>query len=67
MKNITHTPVYADIRQGYVRHMLYTFQARSQTVAYAGIRRGRIFFKRVQTFCAYQAYALYDKHTLGTR
>ena len=44
MKNITHTPVYADIRWGYVRHRLYTFQARSHTVAYAGIRRGRKFF-----------------------
>ena len=44
MKNITHTPVYADIRYGYVRHRLYTFQARSRTVAYAGIRRGRNFF-----------------------
>jgi hypothetical protein len=35
MKNITRTPVYADIRKGYVRHRLYTFQARSHTVAYA--------------------------------
>jgi S-formylglutathione hydrolase FrmB len=44
MKNITDTPVYADIRYGYVRHTLYTFQTRSHTVAYAGIRRGRQFF-----------------------
>ena len=34
MKNITHTLVYADLRQGYVRHRLYTCQARSHTVAH---------------------------------
>jgi hypothetical protein len=44
MKNITHTLLYADIRWRYVRHRLYTFQARSRTVAYAGIRRGRKLF-----------------------
>jgi hypothetical protein len=54
--------------------MLYTFQARSRTVAYAGIRRGRTFFscskifskKHVQKFCAYRTYALYDKQMYGT-
>ena len=41
MKNITNTLVYADIRLVYVRHTLYTFQARCDTLAYAGIRWGR--------------------------
>jgi hypothetical protein len=36
-----YTLTYA---RGNVRHRLYTFQARSHTVAYAGIRRGGKFF-----------------------
>ena len=46
LKNITHTLIFAGIhiRYGYIRHGLYTFQARSHTVAYTGIRRGRNLF-----------------------
>jgi hypothetical protein len=29
--------------------------------------RQTLFFKHVQKFCAYRTYALYNKHTLGTR
>jgi predicted Fe-S protein YdhL (DUF1289 family) len=33
----------------------------------ANTARQKIFFKHAQKFCAYRTYALYDKHTLGTR
>ena len=47
---------------------LYTFQARSHTVVYAGIRRGRKFFlSMLKNFVRIRTYGLYDKHTLGTR
>jgi hypothetical protein len=39
-------------------------RVRWHTLAYA---EAEIFFKHVQKFCAYRTYALYDKHTLGTR
>jgi hypothetical protein len=37
---------------------------RWHTLAYG---EAEFFFKHVQIFCAYRTYALYDKHTLGTR
>jgi predicted Fe-S protein YdhL (DUF1289 family) len=39
-------------------------RVRWHTLAYGEAEH---FFKHVQQFCAYRTYALYDKHTLGTR
>jgi hypothetical protein len=54
MKNITRTPVYAGIRyRGTLyRHRLYTFQARSRTVAYAAWHTARknIFLSMFKNF-----------------
>jgi hypothetical protein len=51
---------------GLVRHRLYTFQARSHTVAYAGIRRGRKVVLSILKNCVrVRTYGLYAKHTLG--
>ena len=65
MENITHTPVYADIREGYVRQRFYTFQARSHTVAYGEAEN--FFLSMFKNFVRIRTYGLYDKHTLGTR
>jgi hypothetical protein len=46
-------------------HRLYTFQARSHTLAYG--YEGTNFFKHAQNFVRIRTYGLYDKHTLGTR
>ena len=55
-----HTLVDAHIHKRYVRPRLYTFQSRSHTLAFAGIRRGRnLCFKH-----AYKFYAYSDTYTL---
>ena len=60
-----HTLVEADIRQGYVRHRLYSFQVRSH---YGGIQRGRnLFLIMLKHFVHIRTYGLYVQHTLGIR
>ena len=46
--------------------MLYMFQARCDTLAYGGIRRGRKLLLGMCTNCVRIAtYGLYAKHTIG--
>ena len=47
--------------------MLYTFQARYDTLAYAGIRRGRKLLLGMFKNCVrIPTYGLYAKHALNT-
>ena len=59
MENITHTPVYADIRyRGRLGIGCIRFKdgrVQWHTLAYG---EAEIFFKHVQKFCAYRTYGL---------